>query len=122
MMNGRDEELLNRIRRELDNGVESLDGEARARLTSARHKALEHSKRPGRLRAWLPAGGLALASLLVITVIAFKLQPAGPEMDFPVVLLENEQDLELVSTIDNFEILEDLEFYYWLEEGAEGAG
>ena len=121
MVNGRDEELLNRIRRELDDGVESLDGETRARLTSARHEALKHTKQPG-LRAWLPTGGLALASLLVIMVIAFKLQPAGPELDFPVVLLENEQDLELVGAIDNFEMLEELEFYYWLEEGAEGAG
>jgi hypothetical protein len=121
MMNGRDEELLNRIRRELDDSVESLDGETRVRLISARHEALEHTRQPG-LRAWLPAGGLALASLLVITAIAFKLQPIGPETDFPVVLLENEQDLELVGAIDNFEILEDLEFYYWLEEGTEGAG
>jgi hypothetical protein len=121
MTNGQDKELLHRIRRELDDSVESLDEETRARLTSVRHKVLAHGKRLG-LRAWLPAGGLALASLLLIAVIAFKLQPAGPEMDFPVVLLENQHDLELVGTIENFEILEDLEFYYWLEEGAEGAG
>ena len=121
MTDKQDEELLRRIRRELDQSVASLDGETRSRLSSARSKALASGQ--GRRRsAWWPAGGLALASLLVLAVMVTRLQPTGPDGELRVELLEDDQDLELVTTIEHLELLEDLEFYYWLEEGVQNAG
>ena len=121
MTEDRDEALLRRIRQQLDHSVESLDGETRSRLTSARSHALDAGRSRSR-PAWLSAGGLALASALIIAVVVGNLQPPGPEGALLVELLEDGQDLELVSTIENLELLEDLEFYYWLEEGARNAG
>ena len=122
MTEGRDEALLQKIRQELDRSVESLDGETRSRLSSVRNMALESAgvrSRP----YWLPAGAVALASMLVIAVIVTRVQaPVPDDSDLLVALMEDAQDLELVSAIDDLELLEDLDFYYWLEEDVENAG
>ena len=121
MTDGRDEDLVRRIRRELDASVDSLDGETRSRLSSARSMALETARVRNR-RAWQQAGALVLASMLFIAVIVTRLQPPVPDDALPAALLEGGQDLELVGAIDSLELLEDLDFYYWLEEDLRNAG
>lgn len=116
-----DETLLRRIQHELEHSVQSLDDATRSRLAAARHRALDAVPAPGR-SPWLPAGGLALASLLAIAVIVGRLQPAGPDAELLAELLEDGPDLELVGAIEDLELLEDLDFYYWLEETQRDAG
>ena len=37
--------------------------------------------------------------------------------ELPLAMLDNGQDLEIITALEDPELLEDLEFYYWLEEG-----
>ena len=115
-----DDELLARVREQLDQSVASLDGETRSRLTAARHRAIE-GNRSG-YRRWLQAGGFALASLLLIALTVPLILPSEGPLEIPVALFESSQDLELVSTVEDLELLEELDFYYWLEEGGQDAG
>ena len=99
-----------------DESVERLDGRTRSRLTQARHAALD-SLRAGSPR-WqgfrLPAAGLAavvLAAVMVVTWTGLKQTPSsggGLPLD----------DFDIVADSDNLEMLQDVEFYAWLEDAA----
>ncbi len=123
-----DEEAFERRSRELlQAGVDGLDGRIRSRLTQARFAALE-AARKNRFgfawQSWIPAGGVAAAALLA--VLLWNARPA----DQPGTQMAGVQaagaassmdDLELLVASESFELLEDLEFYEWLES-APGSG
>jgi hypothetical protein len=117
-MSRKDDELLDRIRNSLDQSVEQLDGSTRSRLASARTRALEGAS--PRHNYWFAAGGFATASLLVAALLIYKPSDQGGE-GFPLATLEDGQDLEIIAALEEPELLEDMEFYYWLEEGSEDA-
>ena len=69
------------------------------------------------MRQWAPAAGVAAAA-----VLAVLLWP-GARQDAPGVARIDESglnDLEIVLAEENFELLEDLDFYEWVD--AESAG
>ncbi len=119
-----------RARELFDASVESLDGNARARLAAARRAAVAEVSRPRGVawRSWAPVA--AMASVALVAVLLWRAQ--GPESppdagvaaadviavdasSAPVELLANGDDLDLVEN--------DLEFYEWLDAtGFEVAG
>ena len=113
------DELEERSKALFDESVERLDGRTRSRLTRARHAALDELRagRPRWLGFRLPAAGLAtaaLAAVLVVTWTGLK-QPVAPGGGLPL------DDFDIVADSDNLEMLQDVEFYAWLEEGTEAA-
>jgi hypothetical protein len=97
-----------------DESVERLDGRTRSKLTQARHAALEEL-RDGKTR-WhgfrLPAAALAtvaVAAVLVVTWTGLN-QSAAPGGGLPL------DDFDIVADSDNLEMLQDVEFYAWLDD------
>lgn len=107
------EDLVDRSKRLFDAGVDGLDAATLARLRRARERALEELtpwawlKTP---RVWLPAA--AAASLVV--VLAPQLVERGTEAqnNFEAVAA---QDLEILLSEQELEMLADFEFYEWLD-------
>lgn len=110
------EPLEKRARDLLDESVEHLDAATLSRLNQARQRALEAARRRAS-PSWqwwgLPAGGLAVAVLAVAVW-----WPRTAEIETPVSVME---DMEILVSAD-IEMLEDLEFFMWLDEADEDAG
>lgn len=111
--------FLETVRTELDASCERLDGHTRSRLNSIRHAALEHGLKqqtmPGRALL-APFGGLVTACVLVVVVSLFYQQrPETPLQAIP----DNGsaiEDLDILTSTENLELFENLEFFQWLEE------
>lgn len=99
-----------------DESVDGLDGETRSRLNRGRQKALAEAATGGfRWMQWAPAGGLAAAA--VVAVVIFTGNPQFAELAVP----EVATDMEILLTEDSLEMIEDLEFYSWIDFDAEGS-
>lgn len=88
-----------------------LDGHIRSKLTQARHAALTAAQAPGaRWRHWrLPAAGFATAALAALLFLNVRTpKPMNPET--PAV-----DDMEIIASADNLDLLEDVDFYAWLD-------
>lgn len=95
-----------------DDSVERLDAATVSRLTRNRHRALEELERSRHRAArafWMPATGLAAALLVAVVVMR---TPADHDalLDQPLA-----QDFDMLLEEDSLEMLEELEFYSWLE-------
>lgn len=109
-------ELETRAKELYDAGVAGLDGATRSRLAQARARALESARQrrpfvPGRW--WLPAGAVAAAVLAAVLVLE------APQAPAPAVELTALGDLDILLGDEDLELLEELEFYAWLEEQPE---
>ncbi len=103
--------------------VESLDGQARSRLNRSRQAALAEidsgTVTLSRWTQWVPAAGAA-----AIAVAAVVLLNGNPQID-PMANPGAEQpvgDFELLMAADNFDMLQNLEFYSWIDIDAELEG
>ena len=94
-----------------DDSVERLDAAALSKLNQGRHAALEQLEN-GRSKAewyrWAPAGGIAAAALVTVMVLR------GPEIDN--VPAEVVTDFDILLEGESLEMIENLEFYSWIEE------
>jgi len=103
-----DEAFLASSKALLDERARDLDADVAARLRQARYRALEAKPRPF---FWLlPAGGVAAASVAVLAVALWFYQPGRPAP------MQGVEDLEILSSPENLELFDDLEFYGWLAE------
>ncbi len=103
-----DQELATRAKQTFDDSVDGLDAATLSRLNRSRQAALAELEAPNRawLR-WMPATGLAAAVLMAVVMMS------GPaETD---VISAPSSDFEILLSEENIEMLEDLEFYSWLE-------
>lgn len=108
------EDTLNRVRMALDKSVDELPQEVIRALRDRRLKAVALAERRERrllsLPGWVTAGGVASLAILVVAV-SLWIAPVGkqlPEHDL--------DELDLVTSGEQLELYEDLEFFLWLEE------
>ncbi len=117
-----DAQLIERIRRRLDEDVDRLDNATLSRLEQARRRALAAAAQPQRpwwRMTWLasrPAGDWlvpagAFASV-VATAVALTLMVVEPGNR----LAREADDLELLTAGEELELYENLEFYQWLQD------
>jgi negative regulator of sigma E activity len=102
-----------RARAELRRAVAETPAQIRARLEAAVERALREQPRTRRPRAWrvaLPLGGIAAAACAVI-LFTTRQQPAPIAQPAEA----NAGDLALLLNVDNLDLLEQLEFYQWLD-------
>jgi hypothetical protein len=118
-VNEPDEIFLDKIKKELDSGLESMDSHTLLRLREGRFEALaEAAKRREKswfMPGWVTAGGVAA---IAVFVIAFSIwfTPARPGLP-----INRPEDLEIITTQEHLELYQDLEFYKWLaDRGNEG--
>jgi hypothetical protein len=132
-MNNRYEEqeddFVERAEALLQAEAEALDAATRSRLNRARQSALaelgKNSRASGGRWNWMPAGGLALVSVLVAIVWLGGDQPvelapraglSGGALPVSAVSIAPAAgELEVLMADEDFEMLQDLEFYNWLQ-------
>ncbi len=105
-----DEAFAEKAKQLFDESVENLDGETRSRLNRGRQAALEQlaAGKPVWVQ-WAPAAGVAAAAVFAVVLWTGnqpvdELTPEATASDFEILLTE-----------DSFEMLEDLEFYSWID-------
>ena len=117
----KDAQLIEGIRCQLDEDVDNYDSTTRSRLAQARRLAMAAAqpRGPWWRRTWLasrPAGDWLLPAgafaSVVATAFALTLMVAEPGND----LAREVDDLELLSSGEELELFENLEFYQWLPD------
>lgn len=99
-----------------DSSVEQLNGSIRSRLTQARHRALAQAEGLRARRFWIPAAGLTAAALAAIVVVLPYLKSERsslPDSSVPA------DDIAMLLNADDMELIEDIEFYAWMDGDAE---
>ena len=114
MMNkDNDDKLNSNIRQSLDESVDNLDANTLSQIRQIRAQAVDKvidNSEKSHIN-WLPVmtGALATACVMVFAVMILLKSPT-PMQILPV------DDIELISSSENLELFEDLEFYEWLDE------
>jgi len=119
--NSDDERLATKAKELFDQSVQGLDGRTQSRLNRGRHEALAQLQpgvSHGQWLRWAPASGVAAAALIAVVVLTGR--PPVDELTPPATA----SDFEILLNEDSFEMLEELEFYTWidLEGQVEGNG
>lgn len=122
----RHERTRRRARDVFDASVESLDDEARTRLSRARFEAVAAAERRATHPAWRTwVAAAAMASAAIVAVLLWR----SPEQLSTATVANGSGDaaieaVELLADGDDLELLEnDLEFYEWLDAtGLEAQG
>jgi hypothetical protein len=99
----------------LRRSADDIDAATASRLNRARQAALAAmpGRRPG--RAWLlPALSTAAVGALAVGLWLNRSPDPGPPAG-PAPAVESAADLDLLLAADSLEMLEDLEFYAWLD-------
>jgi len=122
MANDNDDKLVQQAKALFDESVDKLDGATLSELNRARQRAVEELElgRSFGGRAWLlPAGGAAAVAALAILVVGSN----DTDMGVPAGVTSAGTDFEMLIDESNLEMLEELEFYAWLElDEVDGAG
>ena len=104
-----DEEFARAAKARFDESVDKLDGATLSTLNQSRQKALaELHTQPTQWLRWVPAAAVATTAFLVVTVILpepANIQPVPAEV----------ADMEILLGEDSLELIEDLEFYAWID-------
>lgn len=114
----KDREFEERTKLLFDDSVAALDGETRSKLTQARYRALDELKdkrKPVWSGSWLPAGAAAAVAVVSVMLWQGKVDPVSDD-GFDVAAVT---DLEILLGEEELDMVEELEFYAWLEEQAE---
>lgn len=104
-----DERFVAGAKQLLDRSVEDLDVAVTRRLQRARIQALDARPVRSRWRVWI--GGLAMAAIGALLLSMWLVQPAH-ERPHTLAL----DDMELITSAENVDLAEDLEFYHWLAD------
>ena len=105
MSEPKEQHFVAAVRRELDAQADGLDELTLARLHAARRRAL--AVRPAGARRRSAAFGLATAAAVLLAVLLWQ-SPSAPPVP--------SEDWDIVVTGDDMELMENYEFYEWLDE------
>jgi hypothetical protein len=141
-------DLIKDITEHLDQSLETLDPEILSQIRAARYNALE-KKQPGFMHWAFPVGGIAVAALALFVTINLFTGPENnqnPELannDVETVIEKSEPDkentlpvkdieseiepdqielVEILSSEEQTDFFENLEFYAWLAENENISG
>ncbi|MDX1402966.1 MAG: hypothetical protein R3192_00435 [Woeseiaceae bacterium] len=107
---GAEQAFAEKAKQLFDESVEGLDANTRSRLNRGRQAALEQlaAGKPVWVQ-WAPAAGVAAAAVFAVVLWTGN-QPVDE-----VTPQATASDFEILLTEDSFEMLEDLEFYSWID-------
>ncbi len=105
MKSEHDATFVDELRQRLDRHADNVDEVTAARLRAMRSRAL--AEKPERVRRWVLVTGLATAAAALLAVLVWQQQRSG--------LNGLQEDWELLAAGEDLELIEELEFYDWLE-------
>lgn len=105
-----DQRFVRQAKQVLDQSVSELDHAMALRVQRARLQAL--ATLPLRMPWQVWVSGVAMASVAALAVVLWLKQPVGENHHHAPLL----DDLELVMSVENVELADDLEFYDWLAD------
>ena len=109
---GQDEKFAVQAKELFDDSVERLDAATLSRLNKGRHQALAELQRTrpvGQWVRWMPVTGVAAAALVTVVILQ------GPGAEGPESPATTVTDFEMLLGEDSLEMLEELEFYSWID-------
>ena len=103
-----DEDFGRQAKEAFDASVDKLDAATLSKLNQGRHAALTELDRPMRQWSrWMPATGVAAAVAIAVMVM----QSPAPVNELPTAVT----DMEILLGEDSIDMLEELEFYSWID-------
>lgn len=96
--------FVGQVKQQLDQQADQLDELTTARLKAVRLRALESA--PGPRKLWIPAFGTATAAAIVLAVLLWQ-NPSDMSGPF--------EELDIIASGEDLELIEDLDFYDWLD-------
>lgn len=110
-------DFLNQVREVLDESTASMDAQTASRLNRARQRALDLGLKPRSRWVW-PSLALATAASLTLALsLAVHMPDTAPLPAATAARAADlSQDLELLAGSEDLELIENLEFYAWLEQ------
>ncbi len=110
-----DDLFTQKARKMFEESVDGLDAQAQSRLNRSRQMALEElgdGVSPARWSQWAPAAGAAAVAVVAVVVLS-----GNPKVDQIVIPAGSQVigDFEILMADDSFEMLQDLEFYSWID-------
>ncbi|MGI9237572.1 MAG: hypothetical protein ACR2QZ_09260 [Woeseiaceae bacterium] len=109
-MNEQRDTFEKKMKERFDESVEALDAATLSKLNQGRHAALAQLQGPRRQWSrWMPATGAVAAILVAVVVLQ------SPTAVDDVASVESVTDMEILLGEDSIEMLEDLEFYSWID-------
>jgi hypothetical protein len=114
--NNKPDEFERQTRAALLKGVEQLDAQVRSRLTQARFAAVEEARRRQTpwlsfWRNWAPTGAVAGAAMLAVLLWSGGEAPVSTGAQVQGAM----EDLDIVVAEESLEMIQELEFYEWLD-------
>ena len=114
-----DDTFLVQSRRQLDDSIETLDATTLSRLNQARQQALRAASRTGIFHTLIPSttttafAGMAVAALIVVL---WNVIPSSFTKSQQLANIHEQpfEDIEMLVSDADLELLEDLEFVSWL--------
>ena len=116
MTTSKDQELQQRARDALNERAEELDAATLSRLTQARYSAVDAAHNAG--SRWLPWRIVGATAAVCAVVLTALLTGETQQTDVP-----DEQiisDFDLLNIDEDLELVEEPEFYHWLEATDDG--
>ena len=118
------DEFEAKVKANLDTQAQGLDADTRQQLAVARRTALNQPNKPSWRDAWLknyglPAGSLALCSLLAVIILVSPkpiIAPANVATNSATQLNDQVAALELLDNVDDIDTATDPDFYLWADE------
>ena len=118
------DEFEAKVKANLDTQAQGLDADTRQQLAVARRTALNQPNKPSWRDAWLknyglPAGSLALCSLLAVFILVNpkpNKAPANVAINQTIQLNDQVAALELLDIVDDIDTATDPDFYLWADE------
>ncbi len=107
----------NKVKNHLDNSLDDLSPDITRRLQQARYAALEKAK-PRSLWSFFPQ---AATAVFAVAVIAISLTFNFNQNNSTDTVAEMDNEIEMLTSNDNLELMEDLEFIQWLLESEQHA-
>ncbi len=117
-MNPDEKTFLQNSKKLLDDSVDSLDAATLSRLNQARQKALDcrsmGSRRSNFFLATGPGAVFASFAVAVVVAVLWTAAPQAPQSEQH--LAQQYEDIEMLTSEADLDLLEDLEFVSWLVE------
>jgi hypothetical protein len=112
-------EIEARSKAAFDASVAEVNASVRSRLTQARFAAvaeLERKQQSRWQRMLAPATGLAAVAIVAALVVGPLLHRSGPLSGGVAGPTLADEDMPILLDTDNMEMIEDMEFYAWLDD------
>ena len=111
-------EFENKVKAYLDDSLDELSPDITRRLQQARYAALEKAK-PRSLWSFFPQTATVAVA---IAVVSLSLNFNFNQNETIDTMIAMETEMEMLTSNDNLELMEDLEFIQWLVESEQYAG